>query len=69
MALVSRKVAKLCIPAGPRNFKSCGGKLLRPLLFVAVYFYSKMFANSDWDIRCCVGLVRGVYLSGMISSL
>jgi hypothetical protein len=61
-------VARLCIPAGPRNFNSCGGRLLRPLLFVAVYFYSKMAANSDWDIRCCAGLVRGVYVSGIISS-
>jgi hypothetical protein len=68
MALVLRKVARLCIPAGPRNFNSCGGRLLRPLLFVAVYFYSKMAANSDWEIRCCVGLVRGVYVSGSMSS-
>jgi hypothetical protein len=68
MALTFRNVAKLCIPAGPRNFSSCGGRLLRPLLFVAVYFYSRMDANSCWDMRCCYGLVRGVYVSGMMSS-
>jgi hypothetical protein len=63
-----RKVAKLLIPAGPRNFNNCGGKWLRPLLFVALYFYSNMVASSSWDMKWCSGLVRGVYLSGIISS-
>ena len=46
MALALRKVARLWIPAGPRNFKSCGGKLLNPLLLVALYLCSKIDASS-----------------------
>jgi hypothetical protein len=36
IALSLRKDAKLLIPFWPRNFKSCGGNGLAPLLFVAL---------------------------------
>jgi hypothetical protein len=36
IALSLRKVAKLSIPLFPRNFNSCGGNGLAPLLFVAL---------------------------------
>jgi hypothetical protein len=36
IALSLRKVAKLSIPFCPRNFSSCGGNGLAPLLFVAL---------------------------------
>ena len=36
MALALRKVARLWIPVGPRNLRSWGGKVLNPLLLVAL---------------------------------
>jgi hypothetical protein len=42
MALALRKVARLWTPAGPKNFRSCGGRVLRPLLFVALYLWSRI---------------------------
>ena len=36
IALLLRKVAKLPIPFGSRNFRSCGGSGLAPLLFFAL---------------------------------
>ena len=60
MAVALRKVARLWIPAGPRNFRSCGGRLLKPLLFVALYLCSNMDASSGCVMRWISGLVRGV---------
>jgi hypothetical protein len=37
IALSFRKVARLLIPAAPRNLRSCGGSLLFPRLLVALY--------------------------------
>jgi hypothetical protein len=68
MALSLRKVARLCIPDGPRNFRSCGGSLLRPLLLVALYLWSSIVVNSACVMWLCSGLVRGVYLSSIMSS-
>jgi hypothetical protein len=50
IALSLRKVAKLSIPAVPRNLRSCGGSLLFPLLFVALYLYFKISASSAYVI-------------------
>ena len=69
MAVALRKVARLWIPAGPRNFRSCGGKLLKPLIFVALYLWSKIDASSGCVMRWLSGLVRGVYMSGGMSWL
>jgi hypothetical protein len=68
IALAFKNVARLSIPAVPRNFNSCGGILLRPLLFVALYLCSRMPASSDCDMWWFAGFEMGVYWSGMISS-
>ena len=47
------------MPAGPKNFRSCGGNLLSPLLLVALYFCSKIIANSSCVMWWVCGLVRG----------
>lgn len=59
MALALRKVARQWMPAGPRNFSSWGGRVLNPLLFVALYFVSRVAANSCCVMRLSSGLSRG----------
>jgi hypothetical protein len=61
MALAFKKLARLSIPAVPRNFRSYGGSLLRPLLLVALYLCSKMPVSSSLDMWWWSGLARGVY--------
>ena len=60
MALAFRKVARLCVPVGPRNFRSCGGSLLRPLLFDALYLWAKISVSSSGEMWWSDGLVSGV---------
>ena len=60
IALALRKVARLEIPAGPRNFRSYGGMVLSPLLFVALNLWTRMASNSGCVMRWSSGLVRGV---------
>jgi hypothetical protein len=50
MALALRKAARLWVPFGPRNFRSCGGSLLKPLLFVALYLWAKISVSSSGDM-------------------
>jgi hypothetical protein len=69
MALEFRKFARLPVPAGPRNLRRWGGRMLRPRLFVALNFFSRMYFNSPSVIRCGVGSVSGAYVSGVISAL
>ena len=64
IALSLRNDARLWIPFGPRNLSSCGGNLLRPLLLVALYLCSKMFASSLSEMRWWSGWVSGVKVSG-----
>ena len=68
MALALRKVARHWTPAGQRNFRSWGGRILRPLLFVALYLLSRIYDSSVGVMRLWSGSVRGVYLSGWMSS-
>jgi hypothetical protein len=53
-------VARLCIPAAPRNLSSCGGMILRPLLLVALYLCARMSVSSYCDMWWFSGLVSGV---------
>ena len=50
MALALRKAARLWVPFGPRNFRSCGGSLLKPLLFEALYLWAKISVSSSGDM-------------------
>jgi hypothetical protein len=68
MALALRNVARLYVPVGPRNLTNCGGNLLRPLLFVALYLCSSISLSSFYDIWWFSGFASGVYMSGIISS-
>lgn len=68
MALEFRKFARLPTPAVPKNFRRWGGKMLRPRLFVALYFFSRMNFNSPSVIKCGVGSDNGVYVSGVTFS-
>jgi hypothetical protein len=61
MALSLRNVAKLPIPAFPRNFKSCGGSRLFPRLFVALYLCCSIPYSSDVVIYSFAGLSNAVY--------
>ena len=69
IALVFRKLARLSIPDVPKNFNRWGGKLLNPLLFVALNFFCRMNCNSPVVIRWGVGSSRGLYASGGTSAL
>ena len=60
MALALRKAARLWVPFGPRNFRSCGGSLLKPLLFVALYLWAKISVSSSGEMCWSAGLVSGV---------
>ena len=68
MALAFRKDARLAIPFGPMNFSNYGGSLLRPLLLSALYLYLSMLVSSSVEMWWSDGVVRGVYVSGMMSS-
>jgi hypothetical protein len=68
IALALRNDARLRIPVSPRNFKSCGGILLRPLLFVALYLCARMLVSSLGEMWWAGGVVSGVNVSGMMSS-
>jgi hypothetical protein len=57
------------MPAGPMNLSRWGGIMLRPRLFVALYFFSRINFSSSYVIKCGVGSTSGEYLSGWISSL
>lgn len=67
MALSFKKVARLIVPAGPRNFNNCGGSVLNPLLFVALYLRCRMSDSSCYVMWWFVGFSNGVYLSGIMS--
>jgi hypothetical protein len=67
MALSLRNVAKLLIPAFPRNFSSCGGSRLFPRLFVALYLCYNTPYSSDAVINSLAGLFSAVYLSALIA--
>jgi hypothetical protein len=67
MALSLRNVAKLLIPAFPRNFSSCGGSRLFPRLFVALYLCYNTPYSSDAVINSLAGLFSAVYLSSLIA--
>jgi hypothetical protein len=60
MALAFRNDAKLRIPGAPRNFNSCGGIVLRPLLFDALYLWSRMVVSSSAEIWSWDGSESGV---------
>jgi hypothetical protein len=60
IALSFKKVAKLPIPAVPRNLRSCGGSRLFPRLLVALYLYYNIFYNSYVVIYAFVGSSRGL---------
>jgi hypothetical protein len=66
MALSLRNVAKLPIPAFPRNFRSCGGSRLLPRLFVALYLCCSTPCNSAAVINSVAGLSSALYLSSLI---
>ena len=66
MALSLRNVAKLLIPALPRNFSSCGGSRLFPRLFVALYLCCSTPYSSDAVIYSLAGFSNAVYLSALI---
>ena len=68
IALAFKNVARLCIPVFPRNFSNCGGNLLSPLLFVALYLCSRMSVSSVGEMWWLAGFARGVYSSGIMSS-
>ena len=67
MALSLRNVAKLPIPAFPRNFRSCGGSRLLPRLFVALYLCYNTSYSSDAVINSLAGFFSAVYLSSFIA--
>ena len=69
IALTFKNVARLEIPWFPRNFKSCGGNLLRPLLLPALYLYLRISVSSTVVIWWSSGLVSGVNVSGWMSAL
>ena len=60
MALAFRNDARQRIPGAPRNFNNCGGILLRPLLFDALYLCSSIVVSSSVEMWCWDGLVSGV---------
>jgi hypothetical protein len=59
IALSFRKVARLPIPAGPRNLRSCGGSLLFPRLLVALYECYNTDSNSAYVIYSYTGSSNG----------
>jgi hypothetical protein len=68
IALSFKKVAKLPIPAVPRNLMSCGGSRLFPRLLVALYLHYSTSYNSYVVIYSFVGSSIGLYTSsGMVS--
>jgi hypothetical protein len=68
IALAFINDARLVIPVGPRNLSSYGGSLLRPLLLSALYLYLSILVSSSVEMWWSDGVVRGVYVSGMMSS-
>ena len=68
IALAFKNDARLSIPWAPRNFRSCGGILLRPLLFVALYLCVRTSVSSLDEMWWAGGVVSGVNVSGMMSS-
>ena len=68
IALSLKKVAKLLIPAVPRNLRSWGGSRLFPRLLVALYLCCNTSYNSSVVINVVLGSLRGLYISlGMVS--
>jgi hypothetical protein len=69
IALSLKKVAKLLIPAVPRNLRSWGGSRLFPRLLVALYLCYNTSYNSYVVINAVLGSLRGLYRSIGIVSL
>jgi hypothetical protein len=60
IALSFRKVAKLPIPAGPRNLSNWGGSWLMPLLLVALYWYFNTLVSSAYVMWLAPGVSKGL---------
>ncbi len=69
MALSFRKVARLAIPAVPKNLSTWGGRRLPPLLLVALQLQFSTYLSSSVVMKFAVGDLSGLYSSIAASAL